>query len=83
MCVVFSNNGFMALPLLSAMFGETGVFLGSAHIVTMAVVLWTYGLAQVDKNFRFSAKRILLNPGIIAAVLGLLYLCLPLRFPKI
>lgn len=82
MCVVFSNNGFMALPLLSAMFGETGVFLGSAHIVTMAVVLWTYGLAQVDKNFRFSAKRILLNPGIIAAVLGLLLFVSPFTLPK-
>ncbi len=81
MCVVFSNNGFMALPLLSAMFGETGVFLGSAHIVTMAVVLWTYGLAQVDKNFKFSARRILLNPGIIAAVLGVLLFTSPFTLP--
>lgn len=82
MCVVFSNNGFMALPLLHAMFGETGVFLGSSHIVTMAVVLWTYGVAQVDKNFCFSLKRILLNPGIIAAVLGIVLFISPFTLPE-
>lgn len=81
MCAVFSNNGFMSLPLLSAMFGETGVFLGSAHIVVMAVVLWTYGVMQVNRDYRFSPMRILLNPGIIAAVLGMLLFLSPVNLP--
>lgn len=82
MCAVFSNNGFMSLPLLSAMFGETGVFLGSAHIVVMAVVLWTYGVMQVNRDYHFSPSRILLNPGVIAAVLGFAIFVSPFTLPS-
>lgn len=82
MCVVFSNNGFMALPLLSAMFGETGVFLGSAHIVVMAIALWTYGVMQVNRDYRFSPMRILYNPGVIAALLGLALFVSPFTLPS-
>ena len=32
MCVVFTNCGFMALPLLDALYGSYGLFLGSAFI---------------------------------------------------
>ena len=32
MCVIFSNNGFMALPLLQALYGDDGVFLSLIHI---------------------------------------------------
>lgn len=81
MCAVFPNNGFMALPLLSAMFGETGVFLGSAHIVVMAIALWTYGVMQVNRDYRFSPTRILCNPGVIAALLGLVLFLSPFTLP--
>lgn len=81
MCAVFSNNGFMALPLLSAMFGDTGVFLGSAHIVVMAVALWTYGVCQVNQTYHVSPVRILCNPGVIAAILGLILFVSPFTLP--
>lgn len=81
MCAVFSNNGFMALPLLSAMCGDTGVFLGSAHIVVMAIALWTYGVMQVNSDYHFSPSRILCNPGVIAAILGVILFISPFTLP--
>ena len=47
MCLIFPNNGFMALPLLSALYGPIGVFLGSAHIVISNIILWTYGMTML------------------------------------
>ncbi len=52
MCLIFSNNGFMALPLLEALLGSTGVFLGSAGIVTGTVIAWTYGARMLSGESR-------------------------------
>lgn len=81
-CIVLTNNGFMALPLLDAMFGATGVFLGSAHIVAMAIVLWTYCVGQLDKGYKFSARRILVTPGVIAALFSLALFVSPVKLPE-
>ncbi|MDO4269991.1 MAG: AEC family transporter [Eubacteriales bacterium] len=79
---VLTNNGFMALPLLDAMFGADGVFLGSAHIACMAIVLWTYGVGQLSggKDGK-GLKNILLNPAMLATVGGFLLFCSPVKLP--
>ena len=81
-CIVLTNNGFMAIPLLTAMFGPTGVFLGSGHIVAMVIVQWTYAVGQLDKQYRFTARRILLTPGVLGAVFGLLLFVSPVKLPE-
>ena len=77
MCLIFSNNGFMALPLLEALLGSTGVFLGSAGIVTGTVIAWTYGARMLSGESRVNFKKILLNPGTLALIGGLLLFCSP------
>lgn len=81
LCALLSNNGFMAIPLVSAMFGPTGVFLASAHIVVMTITLWTYGVSQLDRTHPISLRRALCNPGVIAAVLGLALFLSPVQLP--
>lgn len=80
---VLSNNGFMALPLLDAMFGSEGVFLGSASIACMAVVLWTYGVKQLDPKAKPGWRAALLNPGVFGIVLGLILFCSPVKLPSV
>lgn len=80
-CAVLSNNGFMSLPLLDALFGTTGVFLGSAHIVVMAIVIWTFGVSQLDRNYRFQVSRILRTPGVLAAAFSILLFVSPIKLP--
>ena len=81
-CIVLTNNGFMALPLLDAMFGATGVFLGAAHIVAMAIVIWTFAVSQLDRNYKFTVRRILLTPGVIAAALSIALFVSPIKLPE-
>ena len=81
-CIVLTNNGFMALPLLDAMFGATGVFLGAAHIVAMAIVIWTFAVSQLDRNYKFTVRRILLTPGVIAALISLALFLSPVKLPE-
>lgn len=69
--VVFSNAGYMAIPLQQAILGDVGVFYCAAYIIVFNLFLWTYGLAEMSGESRLSVKKILLNPGIIGVVVGL------------
>jgi predicted permease len=70
MCSIFVNNGFFALPLISALFGDFGIFIGSAHLSCMHVFLWTYGTYLYRGKKGISIKSALINPGLIATVIG-------------
>ena len=81
---VFSNCGFMALPLQNALLGSEGVFYGAVFIAVFNIVCWTYGLYVMGgKEAGFSAKTLILNPGIIAVVIGLFLFFSPISLPQI
>ncbi len=76
---VFGNCGYMALPLAQAVIGNEGVFYCSAVIVSFQICAFTYGIylmsSDGDNKTKFNIKSIILNPGVIAVIVGLpLYL---------
>ena len=81
-CIVLTNNGFMAIPLMTAMFGPLGVFLGAGHIVATVIVQWTYAAGQLDSNYRFTPKKVLTTPGVLAALFGLALFVSPVKLPE-
>lgn len=72
---VFGNCGYMGLPLTNAVLGTQGVFFCSAVIVAFQVCAFTYGIyvmtADQEGKGAFDWKMILLNPGVIAVIVGL------------
>lgn len=80
---VFSNAGYMAIPLQQAILGDVGVFYCAAYVIVFNVFLWTYGLAEMSGESRLSVKKILLNPGVIGVVVGLLLFVLPIPVPAL
>ena len=68
---VFSNAGYMAIPLQQAILGDDGVFYCAAYVIMFNVFLWTYGLMEMSGQRRLSARQILLNPGVIGVAVGL------------
>ena len=42
--VIFSNAGFMSLPLQEALLGKDGVFHGAIYVAVFNIVLWTWGI---------------------------------------
>ncbi|NLM51819.1 MAG: hypothetical protein GX197_03215 [Firmicutes bacterium] len=82
MCIIFTNNGFLAFPLLEGMFGSLGVFLGSAHLAAMNLVLWTYGVYLMEENGKqLSLKKIVANPGVLAFLCGVIVFVSPVKLP--
>ena len=81
---VFSNCGFMSLPLQQALLGEDGVFYGASFVAIFNVFVWTYGLRTMkDKEDKASLSKVLLNPGIIGVVIGLALFFTSTTLPKV
>ncbi len=81
---VYSNCGFMAIPLLSAAQGTEGVFYGSAYLAVFTILYWTHGICMYAGSIKeISIKRILTNPGIIGTVIAILLFVTGTRLPGV
>lgn len=81
---IFSNCGFMSLPLQKAILGDDGWFYGSIFIAVFNIFLWTYGLVMMsgDKK-QLSLKKLALNPGIVGVVIALILFVSGIELPYI
>jgi hypothetical protein len=69
---IFSNSGFMGLPLEAALLGADGVFYGAATLAAFNIFSWTVGLYMMSHNKKLlSVKKLITNPGILGVVIGL------------
>ena len=82
--VIFSNCGFMSIPLQQAVLGDEGVFFAASYIAIFNVFVWSYGvlLMSGDKKY-MTPKKLIINPGIIGVSIGLLIFLLSIPVPKI
>ncbi len=81
---IFSNCGFMGIPLLSALLGADGVFYGAAYLVVFNLTIWSYGQYIMAKGSDgFETKKVILNPGVIAVCIGLVFFFTSTSLPDI
>ncbi len=72
-CAIYSNCGFMAIPLIQSLLGDVGVFYASAHITVYNLLSWTQGVILLTgKTSKKAVAKAFLSPTIIAAAVGLL-----------
>ena len=81
---VFSNCGFMAIPLQQALLGDNGVFLGSSFVAIFNAFVWSWGV-RVMSGDKKSLKplKIITRPAILALIIGLIVFLLSIPVPKI
>ena len=74
-CAVFSNNGFLGIPLAMAVFGAGSRVLMVVIILNIItnILMYTLGIYLVsgDKN-AISLKKAFLNPVLIAFIIGII-----------
>lgn len=83
---VYGNMGYMALPLAQAMLGSEGVFYCSMGIIVFQVFCFTHGVWTMNRGsseaLGFKPKNLILNPGIIAVIIGLPFFLLKISLPE-
>ncbi len=81
---VYSNCGFMAIPLLKAVLGDDGVFYGSAYLAMFTILTWTHGIYVFSGSRKsISAKSMFINPGVIGAAIALSLFLFKIKLPSI
>jgi hypothetical protein len=81
---VYSNCGFMGIPLVNALFGMEGVFFLTAFITVFNLTVWTHGVILIsgERDMRRVVK-VFYSPTMIAIALGLISFFLRLRLPSV
>ena len=71
---IFSNAGYMGIPLIRALYGETGVLFASAFLTVFNILVWTIGYVMISGQMEPKAvlRSIVTCPSIIAVAAGLI-----------
>ncbi len=81
---IYSNCGFMGIPLVQAMFGYEGVFYLTAFLTLFNFLVWTHGVMQISGERDWhSILKVLRSPAIIAIFLGMLFFFTGIRLPAL
>lgn len=81
---MYSNCGFMGIPLVQSILGSEGVLYLTAYITVFNLLSWTHGMIlMTGKTTWRDLKKGLLSPMILASTLGLILFFTRIRFPAI
>lgn len=79
---IYSNCGFMGIPIVNALFGTEGVFYLTAYITVFNILVWTHGIILIsgEKSMK-QVVKVFFSPTIIAIVLGLITFFVQIKLP--
>ena len=77
---VFSNCGFMGIPLAGAVCGEMGTLYASIFVVIFNLFQWTYGFAMMSGE-KLSLRKVFINPCVLGLMAGLPVFLLSVSIP--
>ncbi|MBR1738758.1 MAG: AEC family transporter [Ruminococcus sp.] len=70
---VYSNCGFIGIPLINGIYGSDGVLYLTAYVTLFNLLVWTHGYMQMKGEKDFSSLlKALRSPSVIAVFLGLI-----------
>lgn len=77
--LIFANTGFMGFPLVEAVVGPEALIFAAASTVIFTIIQWSYGVVLMGG--KASVKSILVNPGTVSILAGLVLLFTGYRPP--
>ena len=81
---MFSNAGNAGLPIISLVFGPTGVFYGSMYLIPPRILQWTVGLGFFVKPEKGGwVRNVLLNPMVVTIYIGVFLMVTNWQIPGV
>lgn len=81
--IIYSNAGYLTIPLVSAVLGSEWVFYTCSYSVVQTLLLWTHCKSLISGERVIELKKALLNPNFIAIYAGIIMFITGIRFPSI
>lgn len=82
MMFVFSNLGFIGIPVVSTILGPEYVVYVTEFLLIYTIVFYTYGVTLMDGKFSLSSLKAMVNPGLISGLAAVLIIILGIRLPQ-
>jgi len=84
MAIMYTNCGFIGIPLMYALYGPIGVFYCTAFITAFNLICWSYGISMlVTLPLKEKLIKIISGRNMIAIILGLLFYFFSIQIPNI
>lgn len=82
--IIYSNCGFMGIPLIKAMYGYDGVFYLTAFLTAFNLCVWSHGVIMMSgkKDFK-SVLKVFYSTTMIAIFLGLIKFVTQIELPDV
>ena len=81
--IIYTNAGYLVIPLVGAVLGEEWVFYTTAFILVQTVLMWTHGVKLIGQEKELNIRKILCNPNVIAMIIGIALFALEIRLPTV
>lgn len=78
---VFSNVGFIGIPVISSIFGTEYVVYVTEFMLVYNLVFYTYGIALMDGRLTAASVRSMVNPGTVSGLLALAIIIFGIQLP--
>ncbi len=84
MSVIYSNCGFIGIPLMAGIAGNEGVFYITAYITVFNIFIWSHGMAMMSGAASFKTMlRKLVQPATIAILFGIICFLNRIHLPEL
>ena len=81
---MYSNCGFVGIPLVQSILGGEGVLYLTAYMTVFNIISWTHGVGLMTGNLSLKGlKKGLTSPMVIASLVGLALFFLRIRLPEV
>ena len=82
--LIYTNAGFLGIPLINGVFGSEGVFYLTGYLTIFFIFFWTHGFIIMSGKKDFSAiKKALVSPPMIGILLGFIFFVLRIELPQV
>ncbi len=81
--MIFANWSYLSYPILYAVFGDNGYFYGAFFTLAFNVYIRLYGIILFNKGKKKGSifKSVILNPGTLAAIIGVVLFLANIKIP--
>lgn len=84
--VIYTNNGFMGIPLIGTLLGEQGIFYATAFVCIGNLFTWTHGVGIMSnksgRKLYISLLKIIKSPAIVAFIIGMILFISRVSLPQ-
>lgn len=82
--IIYTNCGFMGIPLVQGVFGNEGVLYVTTYLAVFNLAVWSHGVMMMKGEMSLSGFfKSIKSPTIISVILGITFYLTGIRLPKV